>query len=133
MYRQLRDFEHTFDFGGNKQNLVVRITKTDHPLTPFYSMTIGVRNDPKPFLPFLNSNLTGHADFASKLSELVIKANELIVSDKAEHKAAIDKSEAERRKMLAGQGSKDPNANKGMNNVGKTAKKREKERARVSS
>lgn len=135
-WKELQDFDGSI----SGFTMTVRVTKSDDTVKPRYSVAIGTRNDLKEFRPFLRGDILGMSEDGkvkgvsrsgvSVLYGLFVQAEKCIAEDKKAHLANLDKDEANRRAFLAGKRGGDSKANGGLNAVGKTAKKREKEARR---
>lgn len=135
-WKQLADFDGSI----RGITMTVRVTKSDDSIKPKYSIAIGNRNDPQPFRPFMRGDMLNMEEIdeatqtrktgLSVLIELEQKARDFMKKDHDEHIAKLERDEAARRAALAGKRGGDAKANTGLNAVGKTAKKREKEARR---
>lgn len=133
MWKQLQDFDA--QIGGH--TMTVRVTKSDDSLKAKYSIATGMRNDPNPFRPFLRGDLLDKKNEQGEtglllLTQLLSSARSCIVEDQRKHTEWLAEQEASRLAALNGKTGGDPKANQGLNAKGKTQKKRDKERQKVS-
>lgn len=121
---------HLADFSVKvgEQTVTLRVSKTDHPYTPYYSWKLGVldtnRTPPNNLMPNLRSDSLS-AEGLNAIMEISMQARNAVERDRAKMKAALDKAESERQQALdkaeserqqalTGKGAGDPNANTGL-------------------
>src|SRR5437868_2845702 len=130
-WKQLKDFDIKVKTGtGQEFTVTLRVTKNSG-YRPLYSWCMGSRNDPQPFRTHLHPAILEPAVaavFLPAFAKTMAMLEECIRQDREATEAMNEKIEQDRRAAIAGHGaSKNPNANRGLNATGKTAKKRARE------
>ena len=111
---------HLADFSAKvgEQTVTLRVSKTDHPYTPYYSWKLGVidtnRTPPNNLMPNLRSDSLS-AEGLNAIMEISMQARNAVERDRAKMKNVVDeKTELERQQALTGKDAGDPNANTGL-------------------
>jgi hypothetical protein len=98
--------------------IALRIKKTDHKRTPFYSVSLGMQNttdaDPDNFRPHIRADLLLSPNGAEAMADLFARAEKAIEADKAAILAAFEAAESKRIQAIAGKRGGDPKANTGL-------------------